>query len=161
MTSIKLDVDVHNLEEVQRKIGAMPINKALRDAMLKSAIFVENLVVRFSPTDTGRFVGSVGHRVEGVGSGVVGIIGSNVQGMGTQQVEYTPFVEEDTRPHWPPLDAVRTWAERHGMTAYQVARSIAMKGTTGYHMFKQGAEAGQKKVQDFFEEAIADLVRRL
>ena len=157
---MKLAIKVEGLEEVERRLGGMNVTGALRTAMKKSVIFVENMVVRFTPTDTSRLVDSIGWRVEGLGSDIRGIVGSNVRGIGSQQVYYLPFVEHDTAPHWPPILAVTTWAERHGMAAFAVARSIARKGTRGYKMFQRGAEASASKIQEFFDRAIADLVRR-
>lgn len=74
-----------------------------------------------APVDTGRLRASIlpdvitpdEHRV-------VGVVGSNV--------EYAPFMEFGTRPHWPPIAALQVWAERHGTSAFLVARAIAQRG---------------------------------
>jgi len=39
------------------------------------------------------------------------------------------FVHEGTRPHWPPVDALRGWAKRHNIPAFLVARAISERGT--------------------------------
>ena len=45
---------------------------------------------------------------------------------------YALFVHEDTRPHWPPINALERWASRHGFpNAYLVARAISRHGTKG------------------------------
>lgn len=54
-----------------------------------------------------------------------------------QADRYAIFVEENTRPHWPPIDAIQGWADRHGIPAFLVARKISKEGTTGIHMFAE------------------------
>ena len=39
------------------------------------------------------------------------------------------WVDQGTKPHWPPVKALEGWAKRHGIPAFLVARSIARKGT--------------------------------
>ena len=41
-----------------------------------------------------------------------------------------------TRPHFPPVKALTGWSKRHGMNPYQVAISIAEKGTPIIPFFK-------------------------
>lgn len=52
-----------------------------------------------------------------------------VQARGRNNAPYPVFVHEGTRPHWPPIEAIRPWAERHGIPPFVLARSIAEKGT--------------------------------
>jgi hypothetical protein len=53
---------------------------------------------------------------------------------------YDLFVEEDTRPHWPPSGALQGWADRHGIPEFLVRRAIATRGTKGIHMFAEEYE---------------------
>lgn len=39
--------------------------------------------------------------------------------------------EFSSDPHWPPLAAVASWAQRHGLSAWYVAKRIAERGTQG------------------------------
>ena len=43
-----------------------------------------------------------------------------------------------TRPHFPPVKALTGWSKRHGMNPYQVAISIAEKGTPIVPFLKMG-----------------------
>ena len=52
-----------------------------------------------------------------------------VQAVGKRGAPYPIFVHEGTRPHFPPVEAIRGWAERHGIDPWVLARSIAKKGT--------------------------------
>lgn len=42
---------------------------------------------------------------------------------------YAVFVEEGTRPHFPPREALQGWADRHGIPVFLVQRKIAREGT--------------------------------
>ena len=73
--------------------------------------------------------------------------------------EYWKWVENDTRPHWPPTAAIQRWVEikpvipTSGRLAalprpqqirsltYLVKRKIAEEGTTGSHDFRDSREA--------------------
>lgn len=57
---------------------------------------------------------------------------------------YAPHVEFGTKPHFPPLEALATWARMHGTTPYVVARGIAKHGTEGRHMFERGYKWARK-----------------
>lgn len=54
---------------------------------------------------------------------------------------YAIFVEENTRPHFPPIQALQGWADRHNIPVYAVAKKIAREGTTGIHMFDKQFES--------------------
>jgi hypothetical protein len=73
-----------------------------------------------------------------------------------------PFLEEGTRPHWPPISALEGWAQRKlgdRSLAFLVARAISRRGTKAIPMFKRSFEklspriikdfrAGQRKLRD-------------
>lgn len=57
--------------------------------------------------------------------------------------DHARFVEEGTRPHWPPPGALDKWARRvlgDEDAAFPVARKIAREGTEGQHFVRQGFE---------------------
>lgn len=69
--------------------------------------------------------------------------------------EYWKYVENDTRPHWPPPSAILRWVEikpvlpypdKNGRIpsprslAYLIGRKISREGTTGSHDFKTAQE---------------------
>lgn len=62
------------------------------------------------------------------------------------------FVEEDTRPHWPPVDAIEQWVKDKPLSkypdangrkptdkqlAYLIGRKIATDGTRGDHLLEE------------------------
>lgn len=69
--------------------------------------------------------------------------------------EYWKYVENDTRPHWPPPSAILRWVEIKPVLphpdangripsprslAYLIGRKISRDGTTGSHDFKTAQE---------------------
>ena len=79
--------------------------------------------------------------------------------MGTNK-NYARYVHGDfdekkkrSKPHFPPLDPLRTWARRHGIPVFAVALAIARRGTP----FVPFLTMGMKDSEGF----IKDRVRRL
>ncbi len=50
--------------------------------------------------------------------------------------EYAWFVEHGTKPHKAPIEALRPWAERHGIPVGAVWHKIATEGTEPRYMFE-------------------------
>lgn len=100
------------------------------DGIRRAASLVTRDAKLIVPVDSGRLKSSITPDVRVKGKTVIGVVGSNKN--------YAPYVELGTKPHWPPLDALKVWAARHGTTAYVVARGIAKKGTKPYK-YLQGA----------------------
>jgi len=84
--------------------------------------------------------------------------------------DYWIFVEEDTRPHWPPPDAIRRWVEIKPVIprpdangripspeslAYLIGRKIAREGTTGTHDLQKTKDAVIPVYIPRIEEALA------
>lgn len=104
------------MERLVRDMHGEPMLEAMRDATL----YVTADARRDAPVDTGRLRASIFPEVRAEGRQVIGVVGSNV--------EHAPFMEFGTRPHWPPRQPIETWARRHGLSWFVVARSIARKG---------------------------------
>lgn len=58
--------------------------------------------------------------------------GNNIQGTVTSQQGYSAPVEYGSKPHMPPVDALRDWAKRKGIDPWAVAMSIKKKGTRSH-----------------------------
>ena len=112
--------------------GAEPLERALRrspavvaaaqqQAMTASLLLVEGDARRNVRHDTRRLMNSITHQVAGRGNTLVGRVGPSAG--------YGLYVERGSRPHWPPIAALRGWARRHNISPYAVQRSIARKGT--------------------------------
>lgn len=65
------------------------------------------------------------------------------------------YLEDGTKPHWPPIADITPWADDKGIPPFLVARSIARKGTVAHRMFRD-AEAA---MNDLMPGLLADFAR--
>ena len=120
MTTITLDIP---------EAGDGNIREPLQKILTKYTLLLQRDIVTNTPVDVGFLSAGIQPIIQDL-VGAVTPIG--------EAKKYAPFVEYDTRPHWPPIGAVQGWADRHGIPPYLVARSIALYGTKGAHMFENG-----------------------
>lgn len=87
--------------------------------------------------------------------------------------DYWKYVEEDTRPHWPPVSAIRRWVEIKPLIpqpgedgriptaeqlAFLVSRKIAQEGTKGTHDLAEAvAQVNADYLEKIGEAIFADL----
>lgn len=97
---------------------------------------------------------------------VRGIVGAgdypSVSGVSTST--YVDFVENNTRPHWAPIQPLKLWAIRKlgdERIAYAVQRKIAKKGTRGKHMFRNAWRSGKGQVISIFQRVPEKVMTRL
>ena len=77
--------------------------------------------------------------------------------------EYWKYVEYDTKPHWPPVSAIREWIrvkpvlprpDAHGRIptpqslAYLIGRKISREGTEGSHDLERAIDAVNREYRD-------------
>lgn len=85
---------------------------------------------------SGDFINSITREVERNASKILAEIGPTVS--------YGPFVEEDTEPHWAPIDPFKKWArEKFGAVgrekdsiAYAARWKVAQEGTRGAYVLR-------------------------
>ena len=155
---MNLSIKLVGLQELQQKFSQSPnvVSEELNKAMQDSVITLQGEVRGLTPVDTGRLRQSVATDVRSVGGTVIGTVGS--------VVTYAPFVEFGTRPHFPPIAAVSTWASRHGFGpggGFLVARAISIRGTKAVEMFQKGLQASRGRIEQFFEAATRRFADRL
>jgi len=148
-------VKIEGLEAVERKFaGAVDVVRGEIDkGMNRTVQRVATSVKKYTPVDRGRERSSITQVVEGSGSDIRGIVGTNVT--------YAPYSEFGTKPHWPPLAALEVWARRHGTTAFVVARGIARHGTRAFEMFRRGLEENVSWIENEFNEVAKRIADRL
>ena len=150
-----VDVEVKGLIELQRKMEQMvkdvhgePILNAMRDSTLQ----LQRDARIFAPVDTGRLRASIIPTIRSTPASVEGVIGTNV--------EYAPYMEFGTRPHFPPITALQIWADRHGVSAFLVARAISRRGLVGRRYMQKSFEKNRSAIERRFERAIAEIVNK-
>ena len=83
--------------------------------------------------------------------------------------DYWRYVEEDTRPHWPPVSAILRWVQIKPVIprpdaagriptprqlAYLIGRKIAMKGTKGSHDLADAVAEMNSRYRERLSEAL-------
>lgn len=88
--------------------------------------------------------------------------------------DYWKYLENGTEPHWPPVDAIRSWISykpvlprpgRDGrlptpnQLAFLIGRKIAREGTTGTHDFQEARDETVARWEQRIREALVEDVR--
>lgn len=154
-------------ERIVRELGGGPMVEAMRQATM----LVQGTAKREAKVDTGMYRASITPAVSVHGTVVEGIVGSNLK--------YAPYVVLDTRPHWPPIEAIRQWVHRKGIggrvlgqgrirrasasvergIAFLIARKIARRGTKGDRSLMLGIERNAPRIYALFERAVVRVLR--
>lgn len=123
---------------------------AMKTGLGKGMIVIANQVKVETPVDVGILRAGTNTDVQDRGSEIVGIVGNNVG--------HAPFVENGTRPHFPPPAALAGWAKRVGANPFAVARAIAKKGTKARRMFGKVLES--PFISGMVERLVSDELRK-
>lgn len=67
---------------------------------------------------------------------------------------YAVFVEEGTKPHMPPIEAIEPWAKKKGISPWAVAISISKKGTKANPFLQRSVDEVKGDIQTEFENAL-------
>ena len=153
MTMFRMEGRWVGLDKVKAKLDADNLlDDPLNDFLTDSVLHIEGKAKHHAPTS-------------GAGGGIRQGITHEVdkrkrQGRVGSSKKYAVFVhgafdekKKRTRPHFPPLDPLRTWARRHGIPVFAVALAIARRGTP----FVPFLSMAMKDSETF----IKDRVRRL
>lgn len=136
------------LQQVSDDLHGSPMEEGMRDA----TAIVLGTAKRYATVDTGRMRNSITPEVRNMGATIQGVVGSNVV--------YAPYQELGTRPHWPPIQALTVWASRHGTTAYNVAKGIAIHGTKAVRFLQRGFEENRSRIIDRLDKAAKEIVNK-
>ena len=118
-------VSVENLDRWVHRIDGAPeiVKRESVTALSAMGSHLKPLVKDKTPVDKGKLKRAIDFTVKQVRPHVWEM------DLNARKVKYGIFVERGTRPHWPPLAAIRDWALRHGIPPFLVARAIARHGT--------------------------------
>jgi hypothetical protein len=171
---IDIEIDASDLIKLADAMPAVAkdTEDLMVDGMNESGMLLDTLVAGWTPVNLGLLRGSIqwprGFELQGKGLDEMrGIVGASdvMSASGVSTSDYVHYVEENTRPHWAPIQPLKLWAIRvlgDERAAYAVQRKIALMGTRGAHMFRRAWEAGGRDgVKRIFEAIPAKIVERL
>ena len=151
MVSLVIEITITGMDELIQKVGNTPelLGEPLRNFFNHSTMTLQRNAQMLTPVDTGRLRASETTEIDSSPIPLWGRTGTNVY--------YGIFVEEDTIPHWPPVNALRGWATRHGMNPFLLARAISRRGTKGKHMFSQSLASNKENISNFLQNAAYEI----
>ena len=79
-------------------------------------------------------------------------------------VKHSVFVEYGTRPHFPPIEAIRAWCIRRRIPvamAYPIARKIAKYGTRARPFFGNAFAVIRKRLMVSMKQALSEAVNQV
>jgi len=133
------------------------VKEETTQAVVKATIEAKNKAQELSPIDMGKLRASITYEAPLYTSkGTMGRVGTNTM--------YARYMEEGTRPHFPPVSALKGWAKRvlgNENLAYVVAKKIAQRGTKGRFYFKGALEYAQPILDSKLREALGNIVNKL
>lgn len=145
-TAGAITVTIHGLDQLRGKLNSSRSDIPVRRFLDRGAIGIQGEGRRRAPVDTGRLRNSIS--VESP-TNRMRRIGPNV--------EYGPYVEFGTRPHYPPKGALSGWAQRHGMTDQQARQSIGRKGTKAQPYMAPAAEGSVPLIRSLVPVLAAEI----
>ena len=128
-----ITIDIKGLETTRAKLTDRRVDGPVNRFLDRGAIYIQGKAREHAAVDRGRLRNSIGVETSGSRERRIG-----------PNVEYGPYVEFGTKPHFPPPAALEGWARRHGISGggYVVARKIAIKGTKAQPYMTPAAEDG-------------------
>ena len=148
-----LSAQIRGLVEAQAKLdqtGRDLRGEEMQQNYRTAAMLVSTDAKILAPVDRGGLRASITPTVRVDGNVIMGVVGSNL--------DYAPYMETGTRPHWPPLSALAVWARRHGTTAFVVARAISRRGVRGRHYLQGAFEKNKSEIMRILERGVKGIV---
>lgn len=159
MARNQITISTKGTNQLLRKLERM--GPAARDAASKvvtRGVFqISADAKRFATdsSDTGRLRDSIAPDVKRTNRGTVGRVEAHAK--------YASAVEFGTRPHFPPVDALRDWARRRlgdENLAFVVARAISERGTKAQPFMRPAFNRNRKKIEGEFRREIKRAVTK-
>ncbi len=131
-----IKVKIEGEAELQKKLSFNNTFKGpIKNGIKELAFKFEREAKKASPRDTSRMASSISTQLRDASA----IVGTNVQ--------YAPFIEFGTKPHFPPLDALRAWLGKKGRppksAAFAIALKISREGTKPFHLVGRSKVEGE------------------
>lgn len=147
-------IEITGAVETQRKLDQVITDlhgRPFLQAMREATLVVTADAKRLAPVDTGRLRASITPEVrQADDKTVIGVVGT--------VVKYAAAMELGARPHFPPISALQVWADRHGINAFLVARSISRNGLKARRYLQGALEKNQARIVRIIGEGVARIV---
>jgi hypothetical protein len=152
---VNIRTELKGLKETQKRLTDAVRELAgpgLIQPMRNATLLVQRSARQNAPVDTGRLRASIMPEVRTMSDTVEGVVGSNVV--------YAPYMELGTRPHYPPVAALSTWAHRHSINAYAVVRAIGKRGLAPRHFLQRAFVDNAARVVKLLGDGVSAIIRK-
>ena len=127
--------------------------------------YKSNLVASGRPA-SGKLVESLSYHVN---------LGTNVYAVDISLLDYWKYIESGTRPHWPPVSAIREWIKvkpviprpmangklpTESQLAFLIGRKISRVGTEGINDFERANQEIFSRMEMSIAEAVTEDLQR-
>jgi hypothetical protein len=133
------EIEVKGVERVVKNLSD------LSDRTFKNLVNAAEAVQAMVINTARDLAPKVTHNLEkSIQAGDVIVSDGNVTAEIIANADYASYVEEGTRPHFPPLEPIREWASQvlgDPGAAFPIARKIAERGTKGVHFLENARKA--------------------
>jgi HK97 gp10 family phage protein len=153
---IQVDASDWNRMAASFELRGREVFESAKREALSAAFGIERDAKQAAPVDTGRLRSSIS-TVEMIGATTAGAYGMTSSSANEftvtvgPNVEYGPYVEFGTRPHWPPIAAILEWVKRKGLGAMRTSKKT---GKT-YRGRGVAVDAAQKSIAFLIARAIS------
>ena len=128
-------------------------------------LYKVNLAMSGRPA-SGRLSNSLNYKVS---------IGTNVYAVDISLLDYWKYIESGTRPHWPPVSAIREWIKvkpviprpfangklpTESQLAFLIGRKISRVGTEGINDFERANQEIFSRMEMSIAEAVTEDLQR-
>lgn len=128
-------------------------------------LYKVNLAMSGRPA-SGRLSNSLNYKVS---------IGTNVYAVDISLLDYWKYIESGTRPHWPPVSAIREWIKvkpviprpfengklpTEDQLAFLIGRKISRVGTEGINDFERANQEIFSRMEMSIAEAVTEDLQR-
>jgi hypothetical protein len=117
---------------------------------------VQRRILNAGAVDTNELIQGINYKIKETKRTVTSTIKPS-----TKADKYALYVEEGTKPHFPPIKKLQGWADRHGIPAYVVALKIAREGTDGHYMWQETYEDLEFVIDDELPELLEAIARKI
>lgn len=148
--AMRATISVKGVDELKRKFKTLSeeIQQKITADGTKIGFKIQATAKQNAPVDTGRLRADIAVSVEGMRVSIF------------NTVNYAPFVHFGTAVgHFPPPDALATWASRHGMAGMEfvIARGISRRGLPPRPYLQQAFQTHKRE----YEEMVKNVLRGL
>jgi len=150
-----IEIKIEGLDKLNKKLGGLNnvmVREQMRRTMYISTEKVKNEARKRVPVDTGNLRRSIRDIVQVSDKEVSGIVGPTEP--------YGAPVEYGSKLHFPPVGALKRWAEKRGINPYALAVSISRKGTKPHPFLIPAFQEKAKEIVEEFKNAIDYLLNQ-